>query len=170
MNQQTISQAAEKAMQVTLSETAQLSNEDASEYLSAVATTAISMLRSIDGESFVYGFLRSALASLGQEVGVAENPFGGTAGIAVQVGARQIDPNQIHSLQELREALHQANEQLLDRDIQLVNQKAVLQRVLRDIAPILLAHASGNADQVKGLLDAFCTRHVLIKKPDSQLH
>lgn len=170
MNQQPISQAAEKAMQVTLSETAQMSNEDASEYLSAVATTAISMLRNIDGESFVYGFLRSALASLGQKVGSAVNPFGGTAGIAVPVGATQVDPDQIHTVQELREALRQANEQLLDRDIQLGDQQAVLQRVLRDIAPILITHATGQAEQVYSLLNAFCAKHVVIKTPDSQLH
>lgn len=163
MNKQPITPAAEKAMQSTLSEVAKLSNEDASEYLSAIVVTAISMLRTTDGEQFVYGFLRSALASLAHEVKHVDNPHGGNAGLSVHVSATLANPDAITAVEDLRRELHQANDQLIERDIQLADQKAVMNQVLRDISPILIAHTTGQAEQVNNLLNSFCARHVVVK-------
>ena len=84
---QPINDALEKAIKTTLQTAAEFKGGDVVEYLTGVTTAAISLLRSVDDGRLVYGYLRSALASLGQESAVNANPHGGDLGVSVHMGA-----------------------------------------------------------------------------------
>lgn len=169
MDKHSLSSVAQKAMEATLSTTATLSESDARDYLTAVIVSAISMLRTADESGFLYGFLRSALASLGQPVTTLVNPHGGLD-VSVHLGATLANPEAFNSVDELRRELASTNEQLIERDIMLADQKAVLEQLLRDVAPIALAHYKKDATQVKLQLDEFCRRHLMIKPAPDAVH
>ncbi|OQS34269.1 hypothetical protein B0T40_15610 [Chromobacterium haemolyticum] len=161
--------AVEQAMETTLTTVAAFNGQEACEYLTSLITASVSLLRSAD-EGFLYGFLRSALASLGKPVSVVPNPYGGELGVAVHMGASIANPDAIQSVEELRRELHAANEQLIERDIQLADQKVAMARIVQDFGPIAVAHYKKNAPLVYQLLDEFCKRNLVVKNAPSTMH
>lgn len=169
-NTKPISDSLALAMENTLAAAAKLDQGDAIDYLTGTITAAVSMLRAVDDGKFVYGFLKSALASLGKEAMSAPNPYGGALGISVHMGASMANPEALHTVEELRKELYSANDQLLERDIQLADQKAILQHVFTDFGKVVLAHKDKDAVLLKSLLDEFCQKHVRFVPKNGTVH
>ncbi|WP_293766357.1 hypothetical protein [uncultured Aquitalea sp.] len=157
---QPINDALKKALETTLRTAAEFKGEDTVEYLTGVTTAAISLLRAVDDGRLVYGYLRSALASLGQESTVNANPHGGDLGVSVHMGASMANPEMLHSVEELRRELHSANEQLIERDIKLADSKHALQPIIAAVGQIAGAHLRKDAPKVNKLLNEFCKKYV----------
>jgi hypothetical protein len=130
-NTKPISDALEQAMENTLATAAKFELPEVIDYLTGTITAAVSLLRAADDGKFVYGFLKSALASLGKEAMTAPNPHGGPLGLSVHMGASVANPEALHTVEELRKELYSANDQLLERDIQLADQSHHAARIHR---------------------------------------
>ena len=169
-NTKPISDALEQAMENTLATAAKFELPEVIDYLTGTITAAVSLLRAADDGKFVYGFLKSALASLGKEAMTAPNPHGGPLGISAHMGASMANPEMLHTVEELRRELHSANDQLIERDIQLADQKAIMQRVFTDFGKVVLAHKDKDAVLLKSLLDEFCQKHVRFVPKNGTVH
>lgn len=75
------------------------------------------------------------------------------------------NPEAFHTVPELRQELHRANENLLKLTDQLHSLSCVTQDISEVLANILIAHMAGKADAVKELLDKIAARHVKVVPP-----
>lgn len=78
----------------------------------------------------------------------------------ITMGPTLTNPDALHTVDDLRQALHDANVQLMNVSQQLHNTKAVLASVARDVAKIVLAHLAKDPIALVDSLDAFCGEHV----------
>ena len=81
------------------------------------------------------------------------------------------NPDAFDNVEELREALRRANDDVLQLTDRLHETRYVLKGVSESLARVVFAHMQAKHDDVKGLLDNLVAKNVkVVQKPPKGLH
>jgi hypothetical protein len=82
------------------------------------------------------------------------------SGPTVMAGPTMANPNALHTVEELRAALQQANSLVLQLSMHAQDLGSLVQVMQECLTPVLTAHLAGDAEQTKAALDSMVAKHV----------